>query len=156
MCRTSLTFFNLQFGTLIAYGIFSKIGKPTISHMNVLIQLMDRSTDRELKEFTEGKNDRVFITHSIEDSINILSHTEIHKAVISLKSLKDTAILKYINEYYTAIHVVVLANKAFDEIISIFSKSNYSVIHEPLKLSELKGKLHNSHTGTKQNKHKIN
>ncbi len=122
--------------------------------MNVLIQLIDRSTDRELKEFTEGKNDKVFIAHSIEESINILSQTKIHKAVISLKSLKDTAILKFINSYHPDIHVVVLANKAFDDIISIFSKSNYSVIHEPLKLSELKGKLHNKQNRAKQDKHK--
>lgn len=111
--------------------------------MNVLIQLMDCSTDRELKEFTEGKNDQVFISHSIEDSINFLSHTEIHKAVISLKGLKDTAILKFINTYHPTIQVVVLASKAFDDIISIFSKSNYSVIHEPLKISELQSKLKN-------------
>jgi len=38
--------------------------------------------------------------------------------------------------------VVVLANKTFDDVISIFRKSNYSVIHEPLRLAELKGHLH--------------
>ena len=111
--------------------------------MNILIQIRDTSTDREIKEFTEGKDDTVYITHSVEESIKILSHFEIHKAVVSLKNLKDSAILKYINDYYPNIQVVVLANKAFDDIISIFSKTNYSIIHEPLKLSELKGKLLN-------------
>jgi len=68
--------------------------------MNVLIQIKDNSTDREIKEFTEESNEQVFITHSTEESINILSRTNIHKAVVSLKSLKDTSILKYINDYY--------------------------------------------------------
>lgn len=111
--------------------------------MNVLIQIKDNSTDRELMEFTEGNNDQVFIAHSIEESIDVLSHTEIQKAVVSLKTLSDAAILKFINEYHPTIEVVVLANKTFDDVISIFQKSTYSVIHEPLKLSELKGKLHN-------------
>lgn len=109
--------------------------------MNILIQIKDSSTDREILEFTEGNNDNVFIAHSTEKSIDILSHTDIQKAVVSLKNLKDTAILKFINDYYPSIKVVVLANKAFDDVISIFQKSNYSVIHEPLKLSELKTTL---------------
>jgi len=109
--------------------------------MNILIQIKDNSSDREIKEFIERNNDLVHISHSPEDSINILSHVEIQKAVISIKSLKDSAILKYINDYYPKIQVVVMANKIFDDIISIFSKSNYSVIHEPLKLSELQSKL---------------
>jgi hypothetical protein len=36
---------------------------------------------------------------------------------------------------------VVIANKAFDDILSIFQKGNYSVIHEPLQLTELKAQL---------------
>ncbi len=109
--------------------------------MNVLIQIKDSSTDLEIEEFTEDSNDSVFISHSTEESINILSRTHIHKAVVSLKNLKDTAILKYINDYYPAVQVVVLANKTFDDVISIFSKVNYNVIHEPLKLSELRSQL---------------
>jgi hypothetical protein len=109
--------------------------------MNVLIQLKDNSADREIREFTEGNNDKVFISHSPEESIDILSNHEIHKAVVSLKSLKDTAILKYLNEYHTEVDVVVITNKAFDDIISIFQKVNYAIIHEPLKLSELNTKL---------------
>lgn len=122
--------------------------------MNILIQIKDNSTDREIKEFTEGNNDQVIISHSVDESINILSHTEIQKAVVSLKSLKDTAILKYINDYYPNIEVVVLANKTFDDIISIFSKTNYSIIHEPLRLSELKGKLHHKENNIQRTKNK--
>lgn len=122
--------------------------------MDVLIQIKDKSTDREILEFTEVDNDRVHISHSVEESINILSHTDIQKAVVSLKNLQDTAILKYINDYYPNIEVVVLANKTFDDIISIFSKTNYSIIHEPLKLSELKGKLHKKENNIQRTKNR--
>ena len=109
--------------------------------MNVMIQTRDRSADREIREFTEGKGDRVFISHSTEESIEILSRATIDKAVVSLKALADAAILKHINDYYPDTEVVVIANKAFDELLSIFRKGNYSVIHEPLRLSELRTKL---------------
>lgn len=109
--------------------------------MNVLIQIKDTAADQEVREFTENNGDHVFISHSTEDSINFLSSILIDKAVISLKNLNDAAILKYLNEYHPGIEVVVIANKAFDDFISIFQKVNYSVIHEPLKLSELKMKL---------------
>lgn len=109
--------------------------------MNVLIQIKNAATDREIREFTENEGNHVYISHSTEDSIIYLSKVTIDKAVISLKNLNDAAILRYLNEYHSSIQVVVIANKALDDIISIFKKVNYSVIHEPLKLSELKLKL---------------
>lgn len=109
--------------------------------MNVLIQTKESAADLEIREFTESEGNQVVISHSTEDSINFLSTIIIDKAVISLKNLNDAAILKYLNEYHPGISVVVIANKAFDDFISIFQKVNYSVIHEPLKLSELKVKL---------------
>lgn len=47
--------------------------------------------------------------------------------------------------------MVVLATKAFDDKISIFSKIEYSIIYKPLKLSEL-GKLHKKETTFKKQK----
>ena len=105
--------------------------------MNVFFQINNSTTDQEILEFIEGEGNKVFISHSTEESISILSERNFEKAVISLQSLKDAAILKYLNDYYSHIKVVVIASKEFDDVISIFQKSNYSVIHEPLKLSEL-------------------
>ena len=60
---------------------------------------------------------------------------------MSLKNINDATILKYMNDYYPEINVVVIANKAFDDILSVFQKVNYTVIHEPLQFSELKNQL---------------
>lgn len=109
--------------------------------MNVFFQIKNSTADQEILEFVEGEGNKVFISHSTDESISILSKHDFEKAVISLKSLQDIAILKYLNDYYPDIKVVVIANKEFDDIISIFNKVNYSVIHEPLKLSELKSNL---------------
>ena len=109
--------------------------------MNILIQIKDYSLDQEISEMLERNIDHIYIAHSIEESINVLSSSAIQKAVVSLKTIQDAAILKYMNDYYPQVKVVVIANDIFDEVISIFQKSNYSVIHEPLDLSELKGQF---------------
>ncbi len=109
--------------------------------MNILIQIRETSADNEFRDFTEGNGNLITISHSTEESINELSNNHYEQAVVSLKSMQDAAILKYLNDYYPEVKVVVIANKVFDDIISIFQKVNYSVIHEPLKLSELKNKL---------------
>jgi hypothetical protein len=111
--------------------------------MNILIQIRETDTDIEIREFTEGDGNKVYISHKTEDSISHLNDHLIDKAIVSLKHIQDVAILKYLNDYYPAINVVVIANKTFDEIISIFQKVNYSVIHEPLQLSELKTQVTN-------------
>ncbi|MCD4683663.1 MAG: hypothetical protein K8R86_10305 [Bacteroidales bacterium] len=109
--------------------------------MNILIQTKESSADNEIKEFTENNGNKVYISHSTTESISNLSNYSIDKAVISLKNLNDAVILKYLNDNHPNIQVVVIANKALDDVISIFQKVNYTVIHEPLKLSELKTKL---------------
>jgi len=109
--------------------------------MNILIQIRETATDKEIKEFTEGDGNQVFISHSTEESIAELCTHSFEKAVVSLKNIQDATILKFLNDYYPEINVVVIANKTFDDILSVFQKVNYSVIHEPLKLSELKNQL---------------
>lgn len=106
--------------------------------MNILIQIQDPSSDKEIVEFAENSGNQVFISRSTEESITRLSNQRFEKAFISMKNLRDASILKFLNDYYPGIQVIVLANKNFDEVISIFQKSNYSVIHEPLRLAELK------------------
>ncbi len=112
-----------------------------IKSMNVFFQIQNSRADKEILEYIEGEGNKVYISHSPEESISILSNHDIQKAVISLQSLKDAAILKYLNDYYPDINVVVIANKEYDNIISVFQKTNYSVMHEPLKLSELNMQL---------------
>ena len=41
--------------------------------MNILIQIRETATDKEIKEFTEGDGNNVFISHSTEESIAMSS-----------------------------------------------------------------------------------
>jgi hypothetical protein len=105
--------------------------------MNVLIQIKDHTSDEELLALSESYGDKAYFTRSSVESISVLNNYEIHQAVISLKGLSDAAILKYINDYYPDTAVIILTSKGFDKMLSLFREVHYTVIYEPLKLSEL-------------------
>ncbi|MCB0805984.1 MAG: hypothetical protein KDC05_09320 [Bacteroidales bacterium] len=109
--------------------------------MNILIQIREQSADREIREFTEADGNQVFISHSTAESIGYLSAEMIDQAVISLKHINDAAILKYLSEYYPDIKIVVIADKKVTDILSLFQQVEFTVIHEPLRLSDLKKQL---------------
>lgn len=79
-----------------------------------------------------------YFAHTHEQAIQILDDHPIDSVVLNLRAMTDTVILRYINRYYPEIHVVVSANKEFDEIISVFKQKNYSRLPLPLKLEELR------------------
>jgi DNA-binding NtrC family response regulator len=128
------------FGVRFGKGEVHLWHQPTGQNMNVLIQIKDNTTDRELRDFNESLGNSVYFARSSEESINILNSKEIGQAVVNLKGLSDAAILKYLNDYCPDTEVIVLTSKGFDDLLSLFRETRYKVIYEPLKLSELKTK----------------
>jgi DNA-binding response OmpR family regulator len=116
--------------------------------MNILLQTREKETFEEIKEFTESDNSKVFHSDSADRSVALLSNFFFDVAVIKIKTLNDFTILKFINETYPHIKVVVLAEKKFRDLITLFSTANYSIVSEPFRLSELNTtiteKRHNS------------
>ena len=48
--------------------------------MNILIQIRETATDKEIKEFTEGDGNNVFISHSTEESIAMIKQILLRKS----------------------------------------------------------------------------
>ena len=105
--------------------------------MNILLQTKEKDTFEEIREFTESDSSKVFHSDSADRSIALLSNFFFDVAVIRIKTLNDFTILKFINETYPHIKVIVLAEKKFKDLITLFSTTNYSVVSEPFRLSEL-------------------
>ena len=61
--------------------------------------------------------------------------------VLQIRSLRDAAILRYINEYYQGLDVLVMASREYDDIISVFSKGRYRLMRQPQHLSEIQEAL---------------
>ncbi len=109
--------------------------------MNILLQTREKETFEEVKEFTENESSKVFHSDSADRSIALLSNFFFDVAVIRIKTLNDFTILKFINETYPHIKVIVLAEKKFKDLITLFSTANYSIVSEPFRLTDLNSRI---------------
>jgi DNA-binding NtrC family response regulator len=101
-------------------------------------------TYEDVKEFIDCSENEICFSHSTLDSILHLSSQHFDKVVVSMKEMNDAGILKFINDYYPRIKVIVIANKTFNDLISVFHQLRYSVINEPLEVSGLNKQFANS------------
>jgi len=97
----------------------------------------DFPVEVEIGEYIRDKASDAYFAHNNEQAIRALDQYPIDTVVITMHKLEDAAILKYINQYYKDIKVLVSATREFDEIIRIFNQGNYSMLRQPLKLEEL-------------------
>ena len=106
--------------------------------MNILFIHDDPEIQEEIREFLTLTNGNVFFSKDTGEAINILNNQKIDLVVLKINNMRDAGILKYINNNYKDLEVLVMASKEYDEIISVFSTGNYKLFSQPLKLSELK------------------
>ena len=106
--------------------------------MNLLLIHDNPDIQAEIKEYLTLLNGTVFFSKDTGEAIRILNEETIELVILNIKSMRDAAILKYINDYYKELEVLIMASKEYDEIISIFSTCNYKRFPQPQKLSELK------------------
>jgi DNA-binding NtrC family response regulator len=99
----------------------------------------DSHVEQEIGDYIRDMSLATFFAQTQEQAIKILDDHPIEHVVLNLRSMTDAIILRYINRSYPKIHVVVSANKEFEEIISFFNQQNYALLPQPLKLEELKG-----------------
>jgi hypothetical protein len=91
----------------------------------------------EIADFIHERDGDVFFSDSIEQSIHVLDEAPIDTVILTLHKLGDAAILKYINQYYPDVKVLISASKEYDDIIHVFNIGKFSLLREPLKLKEL-------------------
>jgi hypothetical protein len=109
------------------------------------MQIKDPKADNEIREFAEMDGNKIYIARDVNDSLNLLSMHTIDKAIISVKNLKDTSILKYLNQFHPNIQVLIVANETFNDVFSIFQKVSFLPVNEPLTFSDLRKKLYLEH-----------
>ena len=97
----------------------------------------DPALQEEIREFIKERGDDALFCDSTEQAIKTLDNNTVNTVSLSIRTLTDAAILKYINQYYPDIHVLISATREFDEIIDAFNKGHYSMLKQPLKMAEL-------------------
>ena len=106
--------------------------------MNILIQIRSTESFAEIREYLDCINNEVYHSQSSSESLVFLGNYNFDLIVVEVKGFNELGILKFINDYYPDIRVIVIANKAFTEIIDVFQHLKYQVIKEPINLSDVK------------------
>jgi DNA-binding NtrC family response regulator len=114
-------------------------GTYNLTPMNILFVHDDPEIQEEIREFLTIPEGNVIFSKNMREAINTLNdREEIGLVVLKINSNKDASILRYINDYYKDLEVLVMASKEYDEVISTFSTGHFTLYQQPLKLTELK------------------
>jgi DNA-binding NtrC family response regulator len=109
--------------------------------LNILFIHNDPEVLEEIREFLTVPHGDIFFSKDTNEAIRILNEQKIGMVVLKITNMRDAAILKYINENYTDLEVLIMASKEYDEIISAFSTGHFKLYSQPLKLAELKNSI---------------
>jgi len=106
--------------------------------MNILFIHHDPEIQKEIDEFLHSHKDVCFYSRNTDDTIRILNASHIDLVVLIINHMRDAAVLKYINDNYRELEVLLVASEEYDEIISLFSVRRFKTFRLPLKLKDLR------------------
>lgn len=106
--------------------------------MNILFIHHDPEIQSEIDEFLHSHKDVCYFSRNTNDTIRILNDHQIDLVVLIINHMRDAAVLKYINDNYKGLEVLLMASEEYDEIISLFSECQYKTFRLPLKLKDLR------------------
>lgn len=115
--------------------------KSNKNHIKILFINHTRECPDEYFEFASSLKAKAFFAGSTEESIHALNNNKIDRVILEISNVNDVGIIKYINDYFPEIKVIIVATEAFDDVISVFNKARYSVVHEPFQFSELRDEI---------------
>lgn len=94
--------------------------------------------ENEIKEFFQREKANTYFADSSESAIDILNKKKINILIFDFNSLLDTVLLKYIENYYKNVKVIISADSYMQNAISVFRNNHFILLDDPLKLTELK------------------
>ncbi len=109
--------------------------------MNLLFIHHNPEIQNEIDDFLHSAKDNCFYSKNTENTIRILIDHPINLVVLIINHMRDAAVLKYINDNYKDLEVLLIATEEYDEIISLFSAHQYKTVRLPLKIKDLRSRI---------------
>lgn len=118
--------------------------------MNVLIINNQKYLLGRMKESVSKTDISTHFASNHEEAIEVLNNHSIDIAVLELKTSSDVGLLKYINETFKNIGVILTADDIVRDVVSAIRYGSYSLLSNSFGLSELIGSLSDSHDGIQE------
>ncbi|MCD4820250.1 MAG: hypothetical protein K8S23_16330 [Candidatus Cloacimonetes bacterium] len=107
--------------------------------MRILLVNKNKFQLKELKDFFSQS--QVIFTSDKNSTLTQLSKLKFDLALISINKISDLGLVKYINENYAELRVILSINDFFNDALSVLAEGKFQQIQNPLKLKELKNIL---------------
>ena len=113
--------------------------------MNILFINSDLEAQEEVDDYLRLHKCQAFFSKTTEQAIQALNNYDIELIILQIKTLRDAAILKYINVNYQHIEILLLASDEYDDIITVFSKCRYKLFRQSMPMEELMSNIYQLH-----------
>lgn len=109
--------------------------------MNVLFLNTDQSIRNELKEFIKNLEGSFHFAGSVKGAVSIINCHLVDVLVMELNGTDDIALLKYANDNFKHIRVMLCVEKGTKTMISTLRNGTYGLLSKPVELIKLKASL---------------
>jgi DNA-binding NtrC family response regulator len=114
--------------------------------MNLLFIHHDQEIRSEISDLLGNNTNNCYFSRNTIETIRILDDHPIDLVVMIVNHMRVAAVLKYINDNYKDLEVLLMAGEEFDEIISLFSDGQYRTVRLPGNFSDLRPTIQNLFT----------
>lgn len=105
--------------------------------MNILFYHHNGFLLDELREFFGDQGGQPHFADTVESAISILNTHPMDAAFVEVRRVSDIGIIKYINQYFPDLRIVLLVENDFETVISAIREGRYEMLRAPLGLGEI-------------------
>ncbi len=81
--------------------------------------------------------DTVYEADNLEKAIQILESRSVHTVLLMVSTLRDFALVKYINKFHRKLQLVLMANDELLDVIETIRSGDFNTATIPYRLEEL-------------------
>lgn len=126
-------------GFTLWHKICISITKPDGENcMQILFRTKNDNVRDALAEMADDMDAKAFFAFSAEDAVRLMNQNRIDILFLEMRQVADAGLLKYANENFRDMRIVLIAGDDLKNMVSAIRKGRFSVLAEPYCLPEIK------------------
>ena len=112
--------------------------------MKTIIFSANKYFTNEIKDFLSLYGNSFYYAKTNKEVIQLLNKLKIDFVIIDTAMYKEFKLIKYINENYKDIKIILTMSKELVDIVSTIKNGRYDLLSQPFRLSELRKEFENN------------
>ncbi len=106
--------------------------------MQILFRTINGHARDALRELADDMNATAFFAVSAEDAVRLMNQNRIDILFLEMRQMADAGLLKYANENFRDMRIVLIAGDELKNMVSAIKKGRFALLGEPFGLPEIK------------------